>query len=64
MFGREVRWTATAWTVLIIELLMVPLLMGMTFYIRLGRPISFEDRGACGRVEEGVDHQRMANDAI
>jgi ABC-2 type transport system permease protein len=34
MFGMTVRWTATAWTVLIAELLMVPLLLGMTFYIQ------------------------------
>jgi len=34
MFGMQVRWTATAWTVLIAEVLMVPLLLGMTFYIQ------------------------------
>ena len=34
MFGMQVRWTATAWTVLIAELLIVPLLLGMTFYIQ------------------------------
>ncbi len=34
MFGMHVRWTATAWTVLIAELLTVPLLLGMTFYIQ------------------------------
>ena len=34
MWGMQVRWTGTAWTVLIAELLMVPLLLGMTFYIQ------------------------------
>lgn len=34
MFGKQVRWTATAWTVLIAELLTVPLILGMTFYIQ------------------------------
>jgi ABC-2 type transport system permease protein len=34
MFGMQVLWTPTAWTVLVAELLMVPLLLGMTFYIQ------------------------------
>ncbi len=34
MFGMQVRWTTTAWTVLISELLTVPLLLGMTFYVQ------------------------------
>jgi len=34
MFGMQVRWTSTAWTVLIVELLMVPLLLGITFYVQ------------------------------
>ena len=34
MWGNHVHWTATAWTVLLAELLMVPLLLGATFYIQ------------------------------
>jgi ABC-type Na+ efflux pump permease subunit len=34
MWGMQVHWTGTAWTVLIAELLMVPLLLGMTFFIQ------------------------------
>jgi ABC-2 type transport system permease protein len=34
MFGMKIRWTTTAWTLLIAELLVVPLLLGMTFYVQ------------------------------
>jgi ABC-2 type transport system permease protein len=34
MWGTRVRWTATAWTVLITELLIVPLLLGVTFFVQ------------------------------
>jgi len=34
MWGNEVHWTPTAWTVLLAELLMVPLLLGLTFFIQ------------------------------
>lgn len=34
MWGTRVHWTSTAWTILICELLTVPLLLGTTFYIQ------------------------------
>ncbi len=34
MWGTHVRWTGTVWTVLAAELLTVPLLLGVTFYIQ------------------------------
>ncbi|HVU00002.1 MAG TPA: ABC-2 transporter permease [Acidobacteriaceae bacterium] len=34
MWGMQVRWTPTAWTVLIAELLMVPLLLGTAFFVQ------------------------------
>ncbi|HEY6446247.1 MAG TPA: ABC-2 transporter permease [Acidobacteriaceae bacterium] len=34
MWGNRVHWTPTAWTVLFAELLMVPLLLGLTFFIQ------------------------------
>lgn len=34
MWGANVHVTPTAWLVLIAELVMVPLLLGMTFYIQ------------------------------
>ncbi len=34
MWGTHVQWSSTAWEVLICELLTVPLLLGVTFYIQ------------------------------
>lgn len=34
MWGTRVQWTSTAWIILICELLTVPMLLGMTFYIQ------------------------------
>ena len=34
MWGTRVHWSSTAWVVLICELLTVPLLLGVTFYIQ------------------------------
>jgi ABC-type Na+ efflux pump permease subunit len=34
MWGTQLRWTPTAWMVLLAELLMVPLLLGLTFYVQ------------------------------
>lgn len=34
MWGNRVHWTPTAWTVLCAEVLMVPLLLGLTFFIQ------------------------------
>lgn len=34
MWGTQIHWTPTAWTVLVAELLMVPLLLGLTFFIQ------------------------------
>jgi ABC-2 type transport system permease protein len=34
MWGASVRWTPTAWLVLLAELLTVPLLLGLSFYIQ------------------------------
>jgi hypothetical protein len=34
MWGARVHWSSTAWVVLICELLTVPLLLGVTFYIQ------------------------------
>lgn len=34
MWGTRVQWSSTAWIILICEVLMVPLLLGVTFYIQ------------------------------
>jgi len=34
MWGKSVHWTSTAWIILICELLTVPMLLGVTFYIQ------------------------------
>jgi hypothetical protein len=34
MWGTRVHWTSTAWIILICELLTVPMLLGVTFYIQ------------------------------
>lgn len=34
MWGNRVHWTSTAWIVLLAELLFVPLLLGLTFFIQ------------------------------
>lgn len=34
MWGMQVHWTGTAWSVLVAEVLTVPLLLGATFYIQ------------------------------
>lgn len=34
MWGKSVHWTPTAWTILVGELLTVPLLLGVTFYVQ------------------------------
>jgi ABC-2 type transport system permease protein len=34
MWGKQVHWTGTAWTVLVAELLTVPLLLGITFFVQ------------------------------
>jgi ABC-2 type transport system permease protein len=34
MWGKQVHWTGTAWAVLVAELLTVPLLLGITFFVQ------------------------------
>ena len=34
MFGSRVQWTSTSWSILICELLAVPMLLGATFYVQ------------------------------
>lgn len=34
MWGKRVQWTSTAWIILICELLTVPMMLGVTFYIQ------------------------------
>ncbi|UWZ83524.1 hypothetical protein [Occallatibacter riparius] len=34
MWGTQVHWSSTAWAVLICELLTVPLLLAVTFYVQ------------------------------
>lgn len=34
MWGKQMHWTATSWTVLLAELALVPLLLGLTFFIQ------------------------------
>ena len=34
MWGKSVHWTSTAWVILVCELLTVPLLLGVTFFVQ------------------------------